>query len=100
MNVDNKGLLNKAVFTTIKVINGSPIMSVFRDNDDDWQFFSNGDELTEENARVVSLGEILEIEKSLEKVIQNLPKGYEAYREDKCSDWYFKYDDGTIENLN
>lgn len=99
MNID-KELLNKAVFTTDKVIAGMPITQAFHDNDDDWQFFSDNEELTEESARVVSLGEIFEIEKSLEKVVLKLPKGYEAYRDEKDSDWYFKYDDGTIENLN
>lgn len=99
MRID-KELLNKAVFTTGNIIAGLPITQVFHDHDDDWQFFSDHEEITEENARVVSLGEILEIEESLEKVILNLPKGYEAYRDDKNSSWYFKYNNETISDFN
>ena len=99
MKID-KELLNKAIFTTINVIDGFPILQAFHDNNGDWQFFSYKDELTEENARVISLGEILEIEKTLENVVLNLPKGYEALRDDKGSEWYFKYDSGVIKILN
>lgn len=91
---------NKAVFTTENVLNGSLIVRVFHDNDDDWQFFSCNETLVEKSARIVSIAEILELEKSLKVVIKNLPKGYEAFRENDKSDWYIKYDDGRIENLN
>ena len=100
MNNLDKESLNKAVFTTSHIIAGLPITQVYHDDDGDWQFFGEHGEPSEESARVVSLGEILELDKSLEKVISNLPKGYEAYRDDEDSEWYFKYDDGTIENLN
>lgn len=92
--------INKAVFTTSQVLKGSSIVRVFHDNDGDWQFFSTDEEITENNAKVISLSEVLQIEPSLKIVIKTLPKGFEAYREKGNQNWFIKYDDGQIKNLN
>ena len=92
--------LNKAVFTTKRVLEGAPITHVFFDIDGDWQFFNEDDELTEENARIISLNEVLQIDSSLEKIIKTLPRGFEAYKKKDEAEWFINYDEGLNDNLN
>ena len=77
---------NKTVITTKYVVNNnSPILSVFYDEDEDWQFFG-AEEVGEEDAFIVSVEQILEIDKTLEYV-PSLSKGQSAFRSDKNSLW-------------
>jgi hypothetical protein len=77
---------NKTVITTKYVVNNnSPIISVFYDEDGDWQFFGE-EEVGEEDAYIVSVQQILEIDKTLAN-IPNLSKGQSAFRTDKKSLW-------------
>ncbi|MDR2781003.1 MAG: hypothetical protein LBB21_00885 [Holosporaceae bacterium] len=77
---------NKTVITTKYVINNnSPIISVFYDEDGDWQFFG-AEEVGEEDARIVSVQQILETDKTLANM-PSLSKGQSAFRTSKESLW-------------
>ena len=76
----------KAVFTCLHIIeHNSPILYVKHDNDGDWQFLC-GDNHTTEDARVIALQEIINIDPSVSKV-PNLKCGQTAVRESKESEW-------------
>ena len=76
----------KTVITTKYVVNdNSPIVSVFFDEDGDWQFFSEED-VCEDDAYIVSIQQILEIDNTLAN-IPSLEKGQSAFRKDKNSEW-------------
>ncbi|MGB4093323.1 MAG: hypothetical protein WBK46_15500 [Ruminococcus flavefaciens] len=78
---------NTAVITTKAVImNERPIVLVFHDKDDGMWEFLDGEDVNEENAAVVSLSEILELDKSLNELAE-LPIGFGAFRDDKDQDW-------------
>jgi hypothetical protein len=65
---------NKTVITTKYVVNNnSPILSVFYDEDGDWQFFGK-EEVGEDDACIVSVQQILETDKTLAN-IPDLSKG-------------------------
>jgi hypothetical protein len=77
---------NKAVFTTRFVVEeNSEIVYVLHDHEGDWQFFSN-DEATEQDARVVAMDVILELDPSIQEIL-DIPPGTEAWREDKDTEW-------------
>lgn len=79
--------LNTAVFTTKSVLEkNAPILYVFHyEEDGAWQF-SGEEECSEEDFRVISLEEIINIDKSLLE-LADLPLGAKAYRKDKNSNW-------------
>lgn len=81
---------NTAVITTNNIIQGnSEILYVFHDEDDGiWQFLDNGN-CCEENARIVSLKEIVELDDSV-SLIFDLPLGCMAYRSSKNCEWTVK----------
>jgi hypothetical protein len=69
-----------AVITTKFVLeNNSPIVSVFKDSEGDWQFFGKEQGIVEEDSRVVSLEEILQIDPSIEELI-NMDNESHAWR--------------------
>jgi hypothetical protein len=77
---------NKTVITTKYVLNNnSPIISIFYDEDGDWQFFGT-EEVGEEDACIVSVQQILEIDKTLANM-PSLSKGQSAFRASKESLW-------------
>jgi hypothetical protein len=79
---------NIYVFTTRNVVkNGFPIIRVLHDEDDDWQFLSDEENLTEEDAVVLSLEEIIKLDKTILEII-NLPKNRQALRNNKGKTWY------------
>ena len=81
----NKGIY---VFTTRKVmIEKKPILKIVCDEDGDWQFFAKYDLPTSQNALLVSLDEILQMDKNLETIISQLSIGQFAYRKDVLSTW-------------
>ena len=81
--------LNTAVFTTKYIIDKlSTILYVYHEDDGCWQFHGD-DNVTEEDARIVSLGEMIVIDKSLEELL-SMPEGYEAYRYNKKEKWQVK----------
>lgn len=83
MNID----LNQAVFTTRFVLeNNSPIVYVCHDDEGDWQFFGKEEELTEEDARIISFGEILRINPSLKQIL-GISQGMEAWFNFETKEW-------------
>jgi hypothetical protein len=79
--------LNAYVFTTKYVLKeGHPIVYVSHDDDGDWQFLGKADNLKEEDAMVISLGEMIEYDSTILE-IADLPKGHEATRKDRSSQW-------------
>jgi hypothetical protein len=78
---------NVAVFTTRKIVEGKGwIVHVTHDADDGaWQFLGlSGAEM--EEARVVSLREIVERNEAI-KELADLPLGWHAWRESKTGKW-------------
>jgi len=83
MNID----LNQVVFTTKYVLeNHSPIVYVSHDADGDWQFFGNEDDLNEDDARIISFGEILEINPTLKEILW-IPEGMQAWLNIETKEW-------------
>ncbi len=72
---------NKSVLTTSYVLtNGSPVIFVLYDEDGDWQLFGEEDVTDDEDAYLVSVDEILEMEPALRK-LPDLQPGQAATRE-------------------
>ena len=83
MNID----LNQAVFTTKYVLeNNSAIIYASHDTDGDWQFFGKEGGSNEEDARIISFGEILKISPSLKEILW-IPEGMEAWFDDEKNGW-------------
>ena len=80
---------NKSAITTKYVgNNNSIIVSVFYDEDGDWQFLGE-EEVSEEDAIVVSIQEMIDIDKSLVN-LPDLKEGESAYRKNKESIWLIR----------
>lgn len=80
---------NKSAITTKYVVNNnSIIVSVFYDEDGDWQFLGE-EEVSEEDAIVVSIQEMIDIDKSLVN-LPDLKEGESAYRKNKESIWLIR----------
>lgn len=80
---------NLAVLTTRQVIERiHPVREVYRDEDGDWQFMT-GETVTGEDAKVVSLQQILAIDATLAEVL-SLEPGYMAYRKSVGDAWTIK----------
>jgi hypothetical protein len=79
--------LNTAVFTTKFVLNfDSPILYVYHYKEDGaWQF-SGFEECVEEDYRIISLEEMINIDSSILN-IADLSFGYYALRKSKVSEW-------------
>ncbi|MCQ2605658.1 MAG: hypothetical protein MJ204_03840 [Bacteroidales bacterium] len=78
--------LSIAVYTTKHVIReNSVILHVYHDMDGDWQFLGS-EEVTEEDAAIVSLGQILHIDNSLNEIL-DLKEGTSAHRRYKDEKW-------------
>ncbi|GJQ03765.1 MULTISPECIES: hypothetical protein [Capnocytophaga] len=79
-----------AVITTKFVLeNQSPIVSVFYDDDGEWQFFGI-EEADEADAKVVSMKQILELDYSLNS-LPSMEKGQIAHRKNKDAEWIVEY---------
>jgi hypothetical protein len=80
---------NVAVIVNSKIIrDGDWIAHVSHDSDDGaWQFhIKDGDELSENDAMVVSLKEIVDLDPSVLE-LADLPLGWRAWRVSKVSPW-------------
>jgi hypothetical protein len=79
--------LNTAVFTTKFVLSfDSPILYAYHfDEDGAWQF-SGSEECVDEDYRIITLEEMINIDSSILN-IADLSFGYYAYRNDKASEW-------------
>jgi hypothetical protein len=79
--------LDTAVITTKYVLdNGSPILFVNHYDDGFWEFLGSEENLSDEDFKVVSLEEILNIDSSITE-ISDLPYERRAYRETKNDTW-------------
>ena len=79
--------LDTAVFTTRFVLERqSPILIAYHYDDGSWQFSGREDNLTDEDFKVVSLGEIIELDKSLLDLC-DMPINSEATRLSITSPW-------------
>ncbi|WP_336775923.1 hypothetical protein [Paenibacillus sp. MMO-58] len=78
---------NVAVITLDKIMKlESPVLYVTHDEEDGmWQFL-DGDDVIEEEARLISLKQMVDIDPSLTS-LANLPLGWVAWRETKDSEW-------------
>ena len=76
---------NTAVYTSKQVLDGSPILCVYHDEDGDWQFHS---ELSPniEDARIVCFDQIVKIDPSVNDIF-NLEFGWRAWRESPSNLW-------------
>lgn len=81
---------NTAVFTTVSVLNlCQPILLVTHDADDGaWQFHSDNCRPSIEDARIVSLQQIVELDSSITE-LASLPLGWQATRENPDRPWQF-----------
>lgn len=79
--------LNTAVITTKCVLNeNSPILFVNHYDDGFWEFLGNEDNLKDEDFKIISLEEILNIDLSVVE-ISDLPYEGKAYRENRNMQW-------------
>ena len=81
---------NTATLTCCHIVeNGTGILYVSHDAEDGmWQFLCGGTH-TQEQARVVSLNEILTLDNTVSE-LANMPSGYIAERKSKHSKWTMK----------
>lgn len=62
---------NLAVVTTRFIIDdNSPIVSVFKDDEGEWQFYGKEENILEEDAQVISLEEVLKLDKVSKRLFQ------------------------------
>lgn len=79
--------LDTAVFTTRFVLEQqSPVLMVYHYDDNCWQFSGKEDNLADEDFKVVSLGEIIELDKSVLDLC-DMPINSEETRVDLKSTW-------------
>lgn len=78
---------NVAVFTLKRILHeGQPILYVSHDEDDGaWQFL-DGEDLKEEDAALVSLVHITNLDSSIYE-LADLPLGWQAWRTSKSQPW-------------
>ena len=77
---------NCAVFSVRDIVfRDRPILFVSHDDDGDWQFLT-GERVREKDATVVSLGEIVELDRTLLE-LADLPSGWIATRPSANSSW-------------
>lgn len=81
---------NTIAITTKKIVSRqSEILLVSHDEDDGMWEFLDGEDVCEENAIVVSMFEMSQIDESINE-LYDLPLGWIAYRENKTTEWIRK----------
>ena len=79
--------LDTAVFTTKYVINeGSPILVVYHYEDGSWQFNGKEANLNDDDFKIVSLEEILQLDETLNE-LSDMGVGFVAERESINDKW-------------
>ncbi|WP_211999857.1 DUF4262 domain-containing protein [Chitinophaga sp. HK235] len=76
---------NLAVFTSRQILEGSPILYVYHDEDGDWQFLSE-EETDEQDVRIVALSEIVKIDPGI-KELHLLSYDQRAWRASAKDKW-------------
>lgn len=78
---------NTAVFTCCHVTDEQePILIVTHDSDGDWQFLCGADEHTEQDAKMISLGQAVTLDPTLNGLFE-MPIGVGALREAVGEKW-------------
>lgn len=77
---------NTACYATLAVLNHAPILRVCHDYDGDWQFHGAQDQTLLEEAKLVCLRTIIELDHSLNNLC-DLPYGWCAERSDPSAKW-------------
>ena len=79
---------NIAVFTSKNILDGNDWIHYVTHDDDDgaWQFHGYAGPTSEDDARMVSLGNIVQRDPSIIE-LKDLPLGWHAWRETKESKW-------------
>ena len=78
------------VFSTKGIVeNNVSISYIVQDENGDWQFLNLEEDLTEDNARLLSLEEVIELDNSIEKVL-NMDMGYYAIKTESTNSWTIK----------
>ncbi|WP_211654124.1 immunity protein Imm33 domain-containing protein [Planococcus alpniumensis] len=79
---------NTMVITLKEILDGKkPVLYVSRDEEDGmWQFLDGSDELDIDNARIVTIEEILRVDSSLWS-LSDLSIGWKAERVDRDTKW-------------
>ena len=81
---------NTIAITKKKIVSRqSEILLVSHDEDDGMWEFLDGEDVCEENAVVVSMFEMSQIDESINE-LYDLPLGWIAYRENKTTEWIRK----------
>ncbi|MFV0417393.1 MAG: hypothetical protein ACK5KT_01510 [Dysgonomonas sp.] len=84
---------NKSIMTTSYVLtNGSPVTFVLYDEDGDWQLFGEDEMDEDEDAYLVSVEEVLEMEPALRK-LPDMQPGQAVVRDKDSTRWYFVEDE-------
>lgn len=79
--------LNRAVFTTRHVLAGAPVLLVTHDPEDGaWQLLCGSDDLSQDDARLVSLGGAVRRDPTLLE-LWDLPTGWRAWRDAPGDAW-------------
>ena len=92
---------NAATITLQRIMDGSePVLYVVHDEEDGtWQFL-DGNEVSESDAVVVSLSNVVEVDPSLQE-LADLPRGWRAQRDSPQSLWqrfrHVRPEDGDVE---
>lgn len=82
-----KPKLNQVAYTTKYVTNQySWIAYVVHDLDDDWHFYGPEQTITERDAALLSIKEIIDLDKTILEVL-DMPCGFEAYRNNRDDAW-------------
>jgi hypothetical protein len=76
---------NLAVFTTIRVLEGAPVLLVTHDHDGDWQVLC-GTTNDSKDARIVCFGCAYQRNRVIGE-LADLPRGWRAWRDDVKSPW-------------
>ena len=82
--------MNEAVITTKYVLEDrSKVVYVFH-SEQGWKFYGNEKDITEEDARVISLGNMLILNPHVEKVLW-ITEGMEAWMNEESDVWQSGY---------
>lgn len=71
--------INEAVYTSQSVLDGKPISWIYRSNQDGWLEFHSGCQEEESIIRIVSLDEILQLDRTIMSVVEAIDRGKCAY---------------------
>ncbi|UZU00024.1 DUF4262 domain-containing protein [Chryseobacterium fluminis] len=81
---------NLGVYTTSQALEGDPILYVYHNDDGDWQFHTS-DQPNIDDAKLVCLEEITELDPTINE-LYHLQYGWSAWRKSKDDNWEYEED--------